>query len=373
MKLIILLLLLSTSVFAWENESYSEDSNYQYWTGISSPRETLNEALTEAYDNALNESVKYNFGFNQKITESTYQNLKEINMYKENHVETPTVQFKNVLPIKQNTKQDKNGKFIAYRLLRYEKKSIEAEKTRLSTIQSPKIEKELYNLVIENNQGNKLGKVSISTYPENAEIKLTPLDKKNNNKDFYISSNKTEFVVPLGAYRLDVIKSGYKLDQRDVLISGKEQTFKISLEQEDSWIDFNIFPKDAVVYLNNNRQSSLKKIKVKPNEVLSVKIMHPDYFEESFTISVLPADYKVVRKELSPKKSAFRILSTPSEATVFANGVEIGTTPILNYDSQASSIEFVIVKKGFAPQTRILPRIKANTVIDPITFDLKSL
>ena len=45
----------------------TENSTHQFWLGISSPQDNLSDAVTEAYNLALNEAIKYNFGFQEKL------------------------------------------------------------------------------------------------------------------------------------------------------------------------------------------------------------------------------------------------------------------------------------------------------------------
>jgi hypothetical protein len=356
---------------SWEDETFSENKEYQFWTGISSPQKNLSEAINEAYNLAINEAVKYNFGFNQKITESFYQNIDKKDIYKENHVETPTIRFNKVLPVKQKILKTKNGHYIVKKQLRYSKKEIELEKKRLQKNPVKVSNKSLYNLVIESNQGNKIGTLKINSSPINAKIKLTPLKKIQGNKEFYLSANNTEFIIPLGSYMLEVIKDGYKVHQRKILLSGKEQSMSVLLEPADSWLDLRIHPSNTSIYVNNERLVSKSKIKVVANKIYDIKLTHPDYLSETFQTSVISSDYKIVEKYLKPKKSAFQILSEPSNATVFANGNKIGNTPILNFNSEDTNIDFIIIKKGFALQRKFLKNIKPNSINDKITFILE--
>ena len=63
----------------WYNRSFfKKGSNYHY-VGVSSASSDLQKARRDAYNDAVSEAIKHNFGFNQTLLQNIYGTVEETN------------------------------------------------------------------------------------------------------------------------------------------------------------------------------------------------------------------------------------------------------------------------------------------------------
>lgn len=360
MKSIIFLIfvLLNQSLFAsdWFNITFREDSENQYWVGVSNPHENLKDATNEAYNEALKDSVKYNYGFNQSIVENYYSSKKDASFQQESSFETGSIQFKGIKPSKQFVKEV-NGKFIVFKEIIYPKNEIQKEKNRLLTLNKKPISP---IAKISNEEKKFFGLYTIDTMPASSNIVF--IDEKG---DKFISKSKMENVLPIGRYTLNISQNGFKDITREIIITGEPVFSSIILEKQESTIFFNIQPKDAKILIDGKIIGTNSLIL--DQGLHEVMISHENYLSTTQMIDVVQTD--TISVNLKPKNKSITVITEPTDADVFINGENIGKSPILGKLTKNENIHVSIVKDGYQMENKFLKNINENNDIIKINLN----
>lgn len=364
-KLVCLLFFVSFSVFAddWHTTSFREDGSFQYWVGISSEHPNEKFALAEAYQEALNEAAKFNFGFKHKVMENTYANKNEHQVHQETEWSSEKILFKGVKPLRQVIKE-KNGKYIAYREISYPKMAIKEELTRLSKYEKP-IEPDS---VTKNKSGHTYGSFSIKSNVSNLKVSLIKSDSPESKE----ITAPAELTLPTGLYYLTAVKEGYKPLTREVIITGGANFTHIELETTLGTLHLKATPLDAKIKVNG-------KIYSKPLIDLSagqytIEVSHPDYLTMTEEIELLNGNGVYREILLKPKKSSVTIFSSPSQAQVFINGNKAGETPLVGHQilNEEKQLNIVVIKEGYQLSQQDFNYLP-NKSLEPVNFKLKRL
>lgn len=347
-KFIFILILISFSTLAysdWYSTPFSEDSENQYWVGMSNPQTTEKEALAEAYNEAIKEAIKYNFGFNQKLVESFYQTLNKTESQQESSISTTTILVKKVKPINQLVKEN-NEKFIAYKKIAYPKNEINQEIARLKDI---KTETVINDTMVAEDQNQTLSQIKINTSPSFAKVTLVNKETKKT----YFSTTNAKMIVPTGSYKLELSKLGFKTVSYDYIVGLSNKDSNFPLEQSLSQLYIDVLPKDSSIKINNKEYANNTNNEFKAG-TYQVEITHPNYLKTTFEYIISSSEDNNLKHSLTPKNSLIHITTEPEDAKVYLNGNYIGQSPIHGTDIQSEQIEISIVKKGYDLKSNVV-------------------
>ena len=77
---------------SWWSKVYRKSGSKSYYTGMAQHK-VLSIATKNAYQEAVKEAVRHNFGFNQKYIESFYSTISETKMVEETFLRTDNIQL----------------------------------------------------------------------------------------------------------------------------------------------------------------------------------------------------------------------------------------------------------------------------------------
>jgi hypothetical protein len=140
-KSILLMLLVSTSFAddSWKNHLQRENGTHYFYLGISSPQFSKRAALDNAYDEALKELIKNNFGFKFNYLYQQDSDLENVQGSAKSLHYRSGIKLNKVKTIKYEV-EDNNGTFVAYRLISYPKSEARREKRRIASVKEQKFE-----------------------------------------------------------------------------------------------------------------------------------------------------------------------------------------------------------------------------------------
>ncbi len=363
---IIYLLVLSSAAVAagdWFTQSFKEDASNHYYVGVSEGKTNLNEALEIAYQNAIDEALRHNFGFKKQGQKSFQNSLFKSSLDERSFIKTQTITLKDIKPGLQDVKKTDNGTYLVYRQIVYPKVAIEKEKRRLSIL---KKEEEFvpneYGL-----QGRTQGQVLIKTYPSNAQILLTRVDGKGSVN----GTGDARFRVPLGEYHVTVIKDGHLPRHDKIIVSGKESTIEYRLKESLGYLKLDITPSDSKVYVDNQKAENGETIPLKVGRDYTVRIEHSDYLTHIQSVSPWIDQTVVIDNNLTPKKARITVITQPAGATIMIGSQLIGKTPIKSFPIEPEDgLVLKISKDGFDSQFHTID-LKPNHENAPLVTTLK--
>ena len=357
----LMLLTISTSFAAtkWWLRTHTKNTTNYYYVGISEGQSKLQAAMAEAYNNALVEAVKHNFGFNQKFVEAFHSSLNQSEHQQEMIHTQEDIHLDQIEPTRLKViKQDKG--YLVYREISYPIKAIKKEQVRLKNIQLKSQKTGKYKL-----GGKNLGTLSLTTKPTLAEVILTDEDGKHQ----VMGTSNADFQVPVGKYQLVVSLNGYETINKNILITGKSQSHHIILKPVLGELRFQVTPEDAIITVDG-RAIKTNKIRLKSNSEHKIQINHPDYYQKSEITYLMPREKKLFALTLNPRPSYVTILSEPRGADVYLNDEFWGKTPIKGKQISAGSYNLRIKKNKFYEVQKELI-VAANRKSSPEIYQLK--
>lgn len=358
---IILVSLSSALAFSqdWTQTTFSETGSAQIWVGLSSPQVSEKLALEEAYQEALNEAAKYNFGFNLKTIQNTYSTHKDHKVHQETEWSSKNILFKGVKPLRQKIIKQ-NNQYIAYREVSYLKSAIDQEQKRLTestTTDSVKHKK--------TNQISTYGLLNLKSNNDEVQVILQPKDRPES----ITVSVPANVSLSTGVYFLFAKKSGMKDIEKEIIVSGGENFVNLDFEPSAATVTFKVFPETAQIKING-KNYPVGTFDLAPG-TYTVEASHADFFSKTEEFELLHGQGLFKEIKLSPKKMAISVSSEPSDAAVFINGNQIGTTPVVAYPIQEDgALDVVLVKKGFKMTQQRIPA-EANRSLAPLKFKLE--
>lgn len=353
------LCILSQIAFAsWDNETFVENSKHQYWLGLSDFQKTELEAINQARENAINELVKYNFGFYREEIETFSHNLKNKDLFQEAVNKNKNVILKGTF-IKNKRVVKKDGYYKAYVQISYSKSELELEKKRLSLEENSNKNK------IKNFNNTNFYNFLINSNIDNVKITLFPKGIKNSKSFSSISGNP--ITLPSGDYLLIMEKNGYQTIQKNITLSPNKLSLYLKMEQENLKYSMNVHPQDSEVFVNQRKinpdsfGNNLKDIEL--DEPIRVTVKKKDYFKKEVYTTLRYLKNNILNITLIPKSTNYSFISQPEGASVYIDGDKIGTTPLLNFPTHKENFTISLVKKDYKMVNTIISS-KEKTVLN---------
>jgi len=311
-----------------KNLQYRAPDGNRYFVGVFSDAPTREEALERSWLNTLISIARVEFPFLQTIKQFSVETLAGAEYRREAALAIERVRFEGV-----TESQDKgsphvvakvvNGKevFTAYRLLKWSQGAIKLEVDRLKAEElKSAAPTTTYDSQI-GAAGKATGQLKIQTKPTGATILLDgePLGR----------SNATFAKVSEGNYKLILQLDGYQTVEKQIVIrAAQTQEEDITFKKLQGIARIESEPSGALVFVDNVPLGRTPTDVKREFGTGNIRVELEDYFSETreMTFNHLSVEQKF---ELRPKQGKISVLSTPSGASIFVNGKEVGKTPWL--------------------------------------------
>ncbi len=363
--LIILCSILSQQLYAvegWTQQTFREDVLNHYYVGVSEGKKELNDAMEEAYQNAIGEGIRHNFGFLKEEQRTIQSDLYRTTVDERSFIKSQNVVVKDVKPGRHYIATRDNGTYLVYREVIYPKSSIESEKKRIKKTNEKAAPLNAYGI-----QGKVMGEILIRTKPSTAQIILTRVDGRGS----VVGTGDAKFKVPLGKYHISIIKDGHIPLSDEVIVSGRKSNYQFELKPALGFLNINIRPSNSKIYLNNMAVKNKTRLSLQVGQDYVLRVEHGDY--ETYVENINPWIGQEINfnRKLKAKPGRMTIISQPIGAKVLIDGVVIGRTPLTHF-SYKSEINFdlKVQKKGYASKIKSVI-LKANEDLEPLVFSLK--
>ena len=172
-----------------------------------------------------------------------------------------------------------------------------------------------------------------------------------------------------GNHTVKVVKSKYKTFEQGIIIADN-QTYQLSprLERNFAVVTFNV-AEGTEVWVNDKLVGSGRcsaELEIGTYRVECRKTSHTTTVNTLDVISV--ADFERTFEPLKPIYGALNISTTPADATIAVDGVEMGKTPLMLSNILVGERKITITKSGY--QSRVITATVAKNEIRNITETL---
>ncbi|MBC8552808.1 MAG: PEGA domain-containing protein, partial [Candidatus Brocadiales bacterium] len=212
----------------------------------------------------------------------------------------------------------------------------------------------------------KPGSVSINSEPPNAMIRI---DSKEAGTTPKIITD-----LSLEEHHVEVRMDGYEVWSEDINIEpGIELSVVAELQMKAGSVSINSEPSNAMILIDSKKAGSTPKTLtgIKPG-MHQVEVSMDGYETWSESVEVRSDKENAIAAVLLAITGSISMKSTPSEATIFLDGKEVGTTPDTIRPVAIGTHEIEVKKDGHAEWKKKLnvkkgKEITLNALLQPIT------
>lgn len=340
----------------WYSKTFTKNNGSHFYVGVSNQHRDLKKAMDEAYMNAVSEAIRHNYGFYQKFSSNYFSTTNKVEINESSEVSHEQIKLNNITPVREYI-SEKDDLYTVYRQIEYPIAAIHAEQKRLKTLMNP----------IEHTYGSQkagLGSIVIKSRPHNSMVYLT---KKDGSFQLEGTTN-AKVHLPLGEYDMTLVKEGHYEVVKEIIVSGEKGEYTFELKPILAPVSFDIQPSDASVYVNNRKVDG--SVKLKGNQIYTVRLEHPNYFNESFQIAPYMDESLKVYKYMQPKPGYLTVISKQAGTTVLVDDKVIGHEKVKQYKLPAGMHKLVVRKPGFESAEQEV-EVKANFHHKPIMVQLE--
>lgn len=363
MRLIfILILLFNQNIFAqgkpaWIDHLLFEDDEFKYYVGRASNAPSDSEAVFQATTDARRQSISSNFGTYIKFESRAYRSMEALSSSQSANEISGQVRMDGFEQKDIYFERLKDGQVNVWVLFKYPIKEIVKEKIRLEKIRT--ISGDDYFKLNEygsENQNNNLGTIEIHSNPEGLSVKFdtySDLFGKNLITPMLIKG------VEIGHHIILINDSKYELYQNEIVVSpGVTNMVNAEMKKAMGTIKINTDPENATISIGSlTVMSPTKELQVPAGIPILIQIAHPETkrsTQEEVTIERNQNITKTYSLEL--KQALVSVNSSPENASVEIDGLNIGKTPI-NIPIQARKSHKIYLR---------FENLEYETSIDPI-------
>src|SRR6218665_1607532 len=206
-----------------------------------------------------------------------------------------------------------------------------------------------------------LGDVDITSHPIDAGVYINDVLKGTTS----LTLNK----MPIGAYRLSLVKAGFEMASKNIQVQeGKNTEVNISLKPRSMGrgIYITSYPADANVYINNELKGATPlTLNKMPAGAYPLLLMKKGFETVSKNIEVQGGKTTEVNISLELRSTAGRIYITsyPADANVYINNELKGATPLTLNKMPAGAYQLLLMKKGFETVSKNIEVQDAKTTV----------
>ncbi|MCK5882761.1 MAG: PEGA domain-containing protein, partial [Bacteriovoracaceae bacterium] len=326
-------------------EAFSKDSKNHYYVGISDGLKSLEEAKAAARSNAIAEAIKHNFSYDLKINQSTYSNNNGVSAVTSSSSNLPKISTKGITTADFDYTEKHNGTYLVCLKIRYPIAAIKMTKRQQTSSRS-----------FMNQYGEKHhhGSILVETTPKNSTIELTSLDSRLSVE----GTGPAEIHAPLGKYILTILSHGYLPEQKEVIITAKQQEHYIVLRKANGILQFETTPMDATVEVNGLFIKD-RKISLLSNKEYSITVSHQDYLTQSQTVILEQGKLHELSIELRGKSGSVKVAASLNNATIIIDDIDYGKISGKRVSLSPGEHSIKASSPGFFSETEYI-EIKAN-------------
>lgn len=350
---LLFLIILPELTLAWEDSTFSEDSDKQYWVGFSDFHSKESKAYNQAYEMATSELSKYNFGFFREEVETSSQSLKSKNLFQESISKGKNIILKGIVVTdKKIIKEDDKYKVILK--LSYKKSELNKEILRLKEdnnskmIQKSFYDKKNYNFLITSNVTNG---------------QITLINTNTGEKITSVTGNPINF--PSGKYFMTLSKKGYKIIKKNIILSPSNLKLYIPMEKEFMSYQINTYPNESIVKINNkivnpNDININAFSKVELDDPITITVSKEGFLSKTEQTTFRYIKNNVLNIHLIPTNKSISFITSPEQAKVYIDGEFIGETPIMGFNTHKENFSISIIKKDYKMINSYIKNNKKN-------------
>jgi hypothetical protein len=167
----------------------------------------------------------------------------------------------------------------------------------------------------------KYGSISLGSKPTKAKILLNGIE---------IATTPASLrSVPHGTHLVEVRMDGYNVWKKSVNVeSGKERVFTAILQLKTGSVSIESQPKDANIYLDGKYAGTTpERIQSIIPGTHEIKVKMDEYDAWSETVNIEAGKENIITVVLQRSTGSLMVESDPTNAIIFVDGKEIGTTP----------------------------------------------
>jgi len=331
----------------WVSQKPKSDSNYKYYIGRASDSKTEAQGFSEAYRDAVEQSIRENYGVKAKIDTQTYSTNEKIELTKRASETSGEVQLNNFELIDSWVDKNKKDKYNVWIQYKYPVFEIEKEKIRLASF----VEKK--EIVDFQDAGSS--QVGVASQP--FEIVTEPAGAK-----VYLDGQLLLVRTPLkinienGEHSIQIDRSNYKnISEKIIAVESKTKRLEYKLEPSYGKLNVETAPSGAMVFIDGKPigESPLYNISVLSGKEAIVQIRHSEAETSSQTIKLEKDEIRRINPTLLLKPAKLNITTDPTEGvTVSINGKEEGSTPLKTMILEPGTYTVALSKENYETETQ---------------------
>lgn len=342
-----------------------EDDKYKYYLGIAENIVTYKEAVNQAFEQAVSDAIRENFGFSTSITSDTYSTETDSQILKRFRQNSQNIELKGFERIDMRV-ENASSKYKIQMLYRYDKAAIQQELHRIKSA-TPN----LNSMAFESGGPNKnnLGGLQVVTDPPNASIYL-------NDERFLKSPLMVKNQIAPNKYTLVLDHPAFETITEEIVILPNEVTkIEKTLTPAFGYFSIESRPSNAEVYLNNKLigRTPIEELKYPATEKFTLRLEHPKALTQ--TIEGVWVDKNSKRKDsfsLKLKPGKLEIEVEPKPDSIFLDGSEI-TNAGHEIERPSGQYSLLIKKSGYddfsesiniEPNEKTYKKIKLNVTVE---------
>ncbi len=326
----------------WANDQIEvpkEDAEYKYYLGIAEGTSTYKDAINQAFEQAVSEAIRENYGFKASISADTYLTESSSQILKRFRQDSQNINLTGFERIDMKVKTN-NDKYTVQLLYRYSKRAISLE---LEKINSGILNEPITRIDTGSDIKNDLGGIEIITEPSNASIYL-------DDQPYLKSPLKVSHQITPGKHVLIIDHPAYETIKEEILILPNEIT-KISKTLAPAYGTLNIdsSPDGAEVFLNDKfiGTTPYKNLTLPALAKFKLKLEHPKALPQTF--EEISVDKNVTRTDsfsLRLKPGRLELFIDPKPDNIYLDGQSISLDQRI-FEKPTGSYQLKITKEGY--------------------------
>lgn len=350
-----------------------------YVVGVATGAASYEEALEKAWINGLGIMAKTQFPFLMNIREYSRESLTGADYRRDTDVSLAGIQWEGLEEDTRagspwlETRDSRGGRedgtttFAAWRLLKWSRVAVAAERKRLQSRPENAPEQLVYSSVV-GKKGVATGVLRVVSDPPGAALLLDGEFIGRTNADFR--------AVGAGTYQLAVSLAGHDLVTQEVVVHGAGiAEVRVKLEKSRGTVSINSTPSGAVVYVDHLPDGRKTPFDVELEEGShSIRVEAPGHYPESRSVVVEARRKNELAIDLTPKPGRLSVLTRPVGAKVYIDGEAVGKSDLLNQLVKGGDRKVRVEKDGFSTveDTVYVNELKGQSLVINLMEEVKS-
>jgi len=188
---------------------------------------------------------------------------------------------------------------------------------------------------------DRMGGITIVTEPRSASVYI---DGKLVGESPYEDKNLTA-----GTYKVRVIKEGYEVSEKDMIVeSGKQTEISVTLKEIKGELEVRSEPPESKVYIDGKEigETPLTIPGMRSGRYL-VRVLKEGYEPYEGRVEVVKDEKKTIRVSLKQMPGQLEIRTDPPGAGVQINGKAVGISPYEAKNMAPGSYRVSVVREGY--------------------------